>query len=139
MSDAAKWVILAGGVTGVLAGWWRWGHPLWVAIRVTAREFRDAVLGRPPVLHPDTGAQLAPAVPGIGARQAHMEDQLVVLTGAVAALAHQGQRLDDHDRRIGALEEAAAERTLARTETVELLRTMDTAMKSKPPKRDDEQ
>jgi hypothetical protein len=132
MSNVSGWIITAGASTAVLAAWWRWLRPRWVSFKYTAKEFRDAILGRPPVLHPDTGKQLAPAVPGIGARQANMEGQLVVLTQAVASLANQGQRLDDHERRLGVLEEAAHERTIARTETVELLRTIETAMKTPP-------
>lgn len=140
MNDLTAAIIALGAVTAVFGGWWRWGWPRYVAIRITLKEFRDSVLGRPPVLHPDTGEQLLPAVPGIGARQANIEGQLEVLNSAVisltqttAALANQAQRLDDHERRLGILEEARDERTLARTETVELLRVMDTAMKTPPP------
>lgn len=89
------------------------------------RAFKDAILGREEILHPDTGAVLAPAVPGIGSRMATIE-------AAVVEMANTHARVDRLEVRVTALEAKDVERALARTESIELMRTIDAAIKSTP-------
>lgn len=134
VSELAQWLILAGAACAVVGGWWRWVRPRIRSARAKGDAFSDAILGRPAILHPDTGKELVPAVPGIGARQANIEQQISVLTGAVSQMANQGRRLDSHEERLAILEAGAQERAQLRTESIEMLRAMEAAMNSTPPR-----
>lgn len=119
-------IITVGAAAAVVLAFWRWA---WPRIKGVARDlsaFKAAVLGRDEVTHPDTGQTLVPAQPGLGGRMATIEV-------AVTELLRNNRRLDDHEIRIGRLEQGVEERTAARTETVELLRVVDTALKTPPP------
>jgi hypothetical protein len=119
-------IITFGAAVAVIWGFLKWVWPRLKVAAQTVVAFKNAVLGTEEVLHPDTGKTLVPAQPGLGARVASIE---VTLTELVRT----NRRLDDHERRLGSLEEASAERAAARTETVELLRVVDTALKTQPP------
>lgn len=122
--------LLVAAVIGVIGGWWKWVRP---KVRQAGREFRaarDAVLGREAQHDSITGKQVSPALPGIGQRMATIED-------ALGRLVKFHERLDDHEQRIGRLEQKDIERALARTESIEMLRTIDTAIRSKPQEKDD--
>lgn len=93
--------------------------------RKDVRAFRDAILGRDEIVHPDTGKVLAPAVPGIGARMATIE-------AAVVEMANTHLRVDRLEVRVANLEEKEVERALARTESIELMRTIESAIKADP-------
>lgn len=60
----------------------------------------DTMLGREAIVHPDTGMELAPAQPGLGQRLATMEH-------AIDVLAQNSSKLEDHEHRITALENAS--------------------------------
>lgn len=120
-------VIAFGGALAVVVGFLRWVWPRATVAADVVVAFKNAVLGTDEVTHPDTGMVLVPAQPGLNARVASIEV-------AVHELVQTNRRLDDHEGRIGRLEEGAAERSAARTETVELLRVVDTALKSDPSK-----
>lgn len=119
-------IITLGAAGAVLLGVARW---LWPRIKEAFRvfeAFKDAVLGREATLHPDTGVELVPAQPGLGARVASIEV-------AVMEIARTHARLDNHENRLSRLESAENERAMARTETIELLRVVDTALRTDPP------
>lgn len=119
-------IITAAALLTALTVIYKW---VWPWVRTGTRvlvAFKNAVLGTEEVKHPDTGAVLVPEQPGLGSRMATIEV-------AVVELLRNNRRLDDHEVRLGRLEEASAERTAARTETVELLRVVDTALKTQPP------
>lgn len=119
-------IITAAALLTALTVIYKWFWP-WVKTGAhVLTAFKNAVLGTEEVKHPDTGAVLVPEQPGLGSRMATIE-------GAVVELLRNNRRLDDHELRLGRLEEASAERTAARTETVELLRVVDTALKTTPP------
>lgn len=66
------------------------GRKLWLRLRGGLSKVgaaADALLGRDAVLHPDTGAELVPATPGLGVRLAGIEQQQSDLAGAVATMA----------------------------------------------------
>lgn len=93
--------------------------------RKDVRAFKDAILGRDAIIHPESGVELAPAVPGIGARMATIES-------AVVEMANTHQRVDRLEIRVASLEEKETERALARTESIELMRTIESAIKADP-------
>ena len=116
-------IIALGAAGAVIVGVWRWALP---RIRSGARTygaFKDAVLGREAVTHPDTGAEIIPASPGLGHRMSTVET-------AVVRLAESQARWDDHENRIARLEKAESERIVSRAESIELLRTIETALRS---------
>lgn len=119
-------IITIGAACAVLAGFWRWALPRLRGITHDLIAFKAAILGRDAVKHPETGVTLVPAQPGLGTRVASIEL-------AVIQIARTHQRLDDHEQRLARLERGVEERTAARTETVELLRVVDTALKTPPP------
>jgi hypothetical protein len=119
-------IISLGAACAVIAGLVRWLGPRFKSGIKTFGDFKAAVLGREAVVHPETGKELAPAQPGLGTRVASIEV-------AVTELVRVHGRLNDHESRIGRLELAEQERALARTETVELLRVVDTALRTNPP------
>ena len=124
-TQLAATIAAVGTALGFLAVGWRRGRRVFREGRKDARAFKDAILGREEILHPDTGAVLAPAVPGIGARMATIET-------AVVEMANTHLRVDRLEERVAHLEAKDIERALARTESIELMRTIDSALKSTP-------
>lgn len=118
-------IIALGAAGAVLIGVWRWASRRVRSGVHTYGAFKDAVLGREAVLHPDTGAEIVPASPGLGHRMSTVET-------AVVRLAESQARWDDHESRIARLEKAEGERLVSRTESIELLRTIETALRSNP-------
>lgn len=128
MNEATQLSIAIGAIATALAALyagWRKAKTVIREGRKDARAFKDAILGREEILHPDTGVILAPAVPGIGARMATIET-------AVVEMANTHLRVDRLEERVSHLEARDVERALARTESIELMRTIDAALKSTP-------
>lgn len=126
--DLLQTIVVLGGALAVLGGWLKWIRP---RVRNTRREFRaarDSLLGREAITDSMTGAEISPAVPGIGQRMATIET-------ALGELVNLHKRLDGHESRLVDLEKKDLERALARTESIEMLRTIDTAIKSDPDNR----
>lgn len=104
---------------------WRKARMGWQAGKQDMNAFKDAILGREEILHPETGVVLAPAVPGVGARMATIED-------AVVKMADTHLQVEDLRDRVSVLEKKDLERAMARTESIELMRTIDAAIRSTP-------
>ncbi len=119
-------IITFGAAVAVVWSFLKWVWPLIRTGATTLVAFKNAVLGTDEVIHPDTGKTLVPAQPGLGSRVASIEVTL-------SELVRTNHRLDGLEGRVDSLERASAERTAARTETVELLRVVDTALKTQPP------
>lgn len=83
------------------AVWKRMEH--WSA---TATKVSDVLLGREAIYDSITGEEISPALPGIGNRMSTQEEQMELLTKAVSTLSQNHTRIDDHERRIQALEDA---------------------------------
>lgn len=94
-------LIGVGALLGLFVGFWRWVRPRTKRVAADANAVRDVLLGRDAIFDSITGRELAPALPGIGQRTATLEH-------AVTQLADQQVRLDDLDRRVGNLEQAAS-------------------------------
>jgi hypothetical protein len=133
------------GILSVLGGWLRWGRPRVAQAQREAVAMRDAILGRDSVRDTITGRELAPALPGIGVRMAHQEDQMRLLTDAVSKIADSHVRLenvearvDRHDEDIAILKAASAERIIARVESSQAWQAVEAVAKSQPPNEIDE-
>jgi hypothetical protein len=111
---------------------WRRARIAVKAGKQDARAFKDAILGRDEIVHPETGVVLAPAVPGIGARMATIET-------AVVQMADTHLQVEDLRARVSVLEQKDLERAMARTESIEMLRTIESAIRSTPSSRSAEQ
>lgn len=87
---SASIIITAAAVASALGVLWALGRKLVKRARVGLTKVgaaTDALLGRDAVLHPDTGAVLVPATPGLGVRLAGIEETQSDLTSAVATMA----------------------------------------------------
>ena len=116
-------------------GFLRWVRPLARQVFRDLNSARDSIVGRDAVHDSITGKEIAPALPGIGVRMATTEQQMTVLTEAVAKIADSSARLDEHDARLKHLEEAAVERVVARAESTAAWRAVE-AVASTPPTHD---
>lgn len=87
-----------------IVGVWAAVVVLYLAAKRAARRVRqvghklnaasETLLGREEIRHPDTGAVLLEATPGLGNRLAHMETAIVALSDTRTALGELGQRVD---------------------------------------------
>ena len=126
-------------ITG-LAGWWRWVHPRINRVKKDGAAMRDAVLGREKVVDSITGRELAPALPGIGVRMAHQEDQMRLLTDAVSKIADSHRRLEHVEMRVDEIAEDVAvlkagtmERIMARAESAQAWSAVEAIAKTDDP------
>lgn len=132
-------LISIGAAVSLVAGWWRWVRPRYRRTKGEVTAIRDSILGRDAIRDSITGREIEPALPGVGVRLAATEEHLGVLAEAVASLAQNHVRVDDLERRVGVHDEeiahlkaADAERIVNRVESVQLLRTMEEAIKAEP-------
>lgn len=126
------WIVLAGAAAAVVAGWWRWVRPWWRDLRRDFVAGRDALVGRPPVRDSITGKELAPEIPGIGARMATVEQALVTMAQNHHTLTQLQELGANHEARIGKLEDAAVERVMGRAEAVAAWQAMHAAVQAEP-------
>lgn len=102
LEQTSTLVTIASCLVAILAavlGWLRWVRPrLHTAISRTGAAL-DTIAGRDAIVDNITGEVYSEALPSMGVRLASVES-------AVALLAKQHQRLDDHERRIKRLEVA---------------------------------
>ncbi|WP_370290233.1 hypothetical protein [Nocardioides sp.] len=118
--SAADWyewtglIIATAAVLGIALKTFRWARPI-------ARKM-DAALevlvghGEEPA-NTVNGTPARPAVPGIGARVARIEETLPTLVEAVDRLAKNEERLGRVEARVTALEEQAVERVVTKVES----------------------
>lgn len=135
LDRAQEWAVILGGLVTVVAalvGWWRVVRPRIRRTRGEIVAIRDSILGREAIIDTITGVERAPALPGIGVRMAANEENLSRLTDAVAKIAESHVRLENHEQRIKALEDASVERVVARAESAQAWRAIDTAIKATP-------
>jgi hypothetical protein len=132
-------VLAAGALVALIAGWLRWVRPRYRKARATMTAATDAIVGRPALLDSITGEEKVPALPGIGVRMAHQERQMELLAVTVTKLVDQQthqraleQRVDTHDDRIRALEDAAVERVVGKAESAQAWSAMEAAIKARP-------
>jgi hypothetical protein len=113
------------GIATAVGVFLRWVRPKMKQAASDIRAGRDALVGREPVFDSITGAELVPALPGIGVRMSTTEQQMGVLTDAVAKLADSSLRLDDHEGRLKRLEEGVVERVVTKAESAAAWRAVE--------------
>ena len=137
----AKALLTLSAAAAVLAGVWRWVRPKWRAGKADMRAIRDTLVGREATKDSITGEEIRPAIPGIGARMSHqeqqgarMEQQMGILTNAVADMASNQARLDDHERRLAAIEQGhLVERLASKAENIHLYDALEAIAKGEDP------
>lgn len=136
MLDSANAVVtLVAGVLlilGAIGSWVKWGRPRFRSAVRELVKFRDSVNGRDPIIDSITGKQIEPAVPGIGVRMEHQEQQMQLLTDAVAKIANSHERLERLEGRVSVLENAAVERVVNRVESAQAYAAIEAVAKSQP-------
>jgi hypothetical protein len=132
LSDWTGVIVGVGAALGVVLACLRWVRPRFRRTVQEATAMRDSILGRDAVVDSITGAELAPALPGVGVRLAETEKHLGVLAEAVATIAESHVRLEDHEGRIVALERAAVERIVNRVDSAAAWGAMQAASESTP-------
>jgi hypothetical protein len=125
---------LVGLMTAVFA-FFRWVRPRVKRAASDIQAGRDALIGREAIYDSITGKELVPALPGIGVRMSTNEAQLTVLADAVAKLADNHDRLNDHEARIKHLEEGLVERVVTRAESTAAWRAVE-AIATQPAEHD---
>lgn len=132
VSDTLQLVVLLGAAGAVLLAVLKWVRP---KSREVVKDFvagRDALVGRPAVYDSITGKEIAPALPGIGQRVTTLEEAIPAISVALTRMSDMHVRVSGVEDRVGRLERMEGERSLARTESIELLRTIDNAIKADP-------
>jgi hypothetical protein len=125
ITPSLELILLLGGVLGLVGTWLKWVRPKLRTLRRETRAARDSLLGREAQHDSITGKEISPALPGMGQRMATIET-------ALGQLVNLHERLDSHEKRLSDLEHMDYQRALARTESIEMLRTIDTAIRSSP-------
>lgn len=72
-AEYVGWIVAIVGGLATLLVVLRKARRRLVKAAAKANDVSDVLLGRPAILHPETGEVLAPAAPGIGTRMAHIE------------------------------------------------------------------
>jgi len=132
-------IITLGAVLAVLAGWLKVIRPRWRKTRAKITAAIDSLVGRDEVRDSITDEVVIPALPGMGVRMAHQEQQtellVVTVTKLVDQQAHQirlEKVVEEHADRIAKLEANQVERVVARAETTAAYRAIETAIKATP-------
>lgn len=106
---------------------------------------RDALIGRPAIMDSITGAEIAPALPGIGHRMATMEGAVAELIRSSqrheaheAHLAHLDARADGHDHDIAELRSQTVERIVTKAESTAAWKAMEAATLADPDREADQ-
>lgn len=126
------WIFTAGALVTLLAATYRKVRPWWKEMGRDVRAGRDALIGREAIVHPETGRELAPAVPGIGARMANVETAIVAIAQQQKDIAGLQATAANHDSRIGKLELAAVERVVGKAESTAAFHAIEAALKATP-------
>ncbi len=123
---------------GVVVTWVKVLRPRWRKAHQEVVAVKTALIGRDEIRDPVTNELLSPAQEGIGVRQARTESQMEILTDAVAKIADSHLRLENHEGRLKALEDAAVERVVSKVESAQMFQAMESAIKATPPPAIDE-
>ncbi|KAB2808304.1 hypothetical protein F9L07_22580 [Pimelobacter simplex] len=125
---------------GALLSYLRWVHPRIKKARATGRAAIDALLGRDAIRDSITGEEIHPALPGVGARMAHQEQQMELLTVTVTKLVDQQvhqqkleRRVDGLEHRVKGLEDQTIERVAGKAESVAAWRAVEAVAKQADP------
>lgn len=119
---------IALGVLSLLAalgGYYRWARPKYRRGKQKITGVVESLVGRDAIHDNITGVEIVPALPGIGVRMASVEQNQVETRDALRHIATllesqqaQDHRLDNLESRVHTLEGAAAERVVAKVESI---------------------
>lgn len=114
----------------------------WRKIRRAIKKGNDVVdtlVGRDAIYHPESGKELEPASPGIGARMVRLEDAFLTLVSQedrISTVEHnqlaQGRRIDTHDDEIAELKAQSVERVVTRAESAAAWRAVEAIASTAP-------
>lgn len=120
-AGTTEWAVTITAVAaaiGTLYGFFRWARPRWRRFWSMVDAALEVLIGHgEEPANTVTGTPAKPAVPGIGARVAKIEDTLPALVDAVATLAKNEGRLERVEARVTALESQAVERVVTKVES----------------------
>lgn len=143
MNRTVSLILLTAAVIGALGIIWKVvvrGRSTWRSAHAVFTKIVDTLVGREAVVDTITGEEKLPALPGIGVRMAHQEQQMELLAITVTKLVDQqvhqtqlAQRVDEHDDRLRVLEAAQVERVITRAESAQAWQAMEAAINSTPP------
>ena len=143
MTPLSDHIELALGIIALisaLVGWLKVVRPRLRSVSRQVVAARDAVLGRDAIVDSITGEERVPALPGIGARMSHQEQQMELLAVTVTKLVDQQthqmkleQRVDGLDSRVKQLEEQVIERVAAKAESIQAWRAVEAVAKQADP------
>lgn len=138
-TSLAPWLqafIMFSTALGFLAAFLKWVKPITRAKAVSSdlRAIRDTLVGRPAMRDSITGAIIpGTARPSIGQRMDDMAESVKKLADASTRLDAHDARFKDHDKRLSRIEDALSiDRRLDKIESVQLLRTIETAVQADP-------
>lgn len=80
LDNYAGWIVAVSAGATTLVVFWRWARKRLQRFSHKWDSAREALVGREEIRHPDTGAVLVKATPGLGQRLAHIEENLTVLS-----------------------------------------------------------
>ncbi|TQK73356.1 hypothetical protein [Nocardioides sp. SLBN-35] len=125
---------------GLFAGYMKVVRPRIHKARATLASASDALLGRDAIVDSITGEELSPALPGVGARMAHQEQQMELLTVTVTKLVDQQvhqqkleRRVDGLEHRVKGLEDQTIERVAGKAESISAWRAVEAVAKQQDP------
>lgn len=131
-SDNIAWIvaIVGGLITLAVLARKAWKRIL-RAVK-TGNAVVDTLVGRPAIHHPESGKELEPASPGIGARMVRLEDAFLTLVNQgdrISALEHNQIK---HEDAIAKLEAASVERVVTRAESAAAWRAVEAVALATP-------
>lgn len=124
IKSSADWlaVVVGGLVAAGLVGRWliRRGR------RFAAKwdNAREALVGRDEIVHPDTGAVLVPATPGLGSRLAMIEDGQRLIEENLIVLSQTRAEMTDLSTAVGALGDQLGQH-ISEANALEMARTQE--------------
>src|SRR5690606_11809705 len=98
--EAAGWITAILRALATLSGAVVWAFRRSRAFTAKVDGGLDSLVGRPDMVHPDTGEVLVPATPGLGPRLATIEATLVELAETHALLTALTARVDRVEARV---------------------------------------
>lgn len=132
IDNSAKALLSLFAIAAALAAFFRWAAPRYRRAKSRVVATVDTIAGREAITDSITGRELAPAIPSIGERMATHEGRLDRMVEAVAEIARNHQRIDGLETRVDALEKAQVERIAGKAESIQLFRTIETALGAEP-------
>ena len=132
IDNSAKALLSLFAIVAAFAAFFRWVAPRYRRAKSRVVATVDTIAGREAITDSITGRELAPAIPSIGERMATHEGRLDRMVEAVAEIARNHQRIDSLEVRVDALERSQVERIAGKPESIQLFRTIETALGAEP-------